>query len=301
MAPFFERYRDIIPEFPLFEESLQRPVPVHLRINTLKIEPTALFNTLSEKGIPLKRSSKRDPTLFYAPGLDSPGNLLEYFLGYIHPQAYTSCLASLALCPEREGLVLDMCASPGGKTSHIAQLMENTGLIIANELYPDRHVPLGHTLNRLGVLNTVITAYQAQQFPLRHRFDRILLDAPCSGEGTFRNLSPEAVYRPPRKENRFPDLQKRMILRGFDLLDQPGEMVYATCTFNPRENEGVVNFLLQNRDACLLPIDVGCVYEPGISGWREESYDRAVENSARFYPHRNGSVGFFMARIGRRG
>jgi len=76
----------------------------------------------------------------------SPGNLLEYYTGFIHPQALTSCLASLALSPNPDSLVLDMCASPGGKTTHIADIMGNTGAIVANELYPTRHRALAHTI-----------------------------------------------------------------------------------------------------------------------------------------------------------
>lgn len=77
-------------------------------------------------------------------------------------------------------------------------------------------------------------------------------------------------------------------------------MLYSTCTYNPDENESVVNYLLINRDARLLPIDVGVHYEPGISEWRQEKYAREIQNAARFYLHRLDSVGFFMARIGRR-
>ena len=205
-----------------------------------------------------------------APGLKSPGNLLEYYLGYIHPQALTSCLASLALGPKRDSYVLDLCSSPGGKTSHMAALMNNTGLIVANELYPNRHVPLGHTLDRLGVLNAVITGYQAQEFPLKQRFDYILADVPCSGEGRFRKTKEGMVYRETGKKARLPDLQKRIIVRGFDLLKENGEMLYSTCTYNPEENEAVVQYLLEKGGAHLLPIDTGCELEPGLPCWGEE-------------------------------
>jgi NOL1/NOP2/sun family putative RNA methylase len=232
--------------------------------------------------------------------LKSPGNLIEYFLGHIHPQALTSCLASIVLSPGKNSYVLEMCAAPGGKTSHLAQLINNTGLIVANELYPNRHIPLGHTLERLGVLNTVITGYQAQEFPLKQRFDYILADVPCSGEGGFRKIKESSTYRETSEKQKLPDLQKKIILRGFDLLKEYGEMLYSTCTYNPEENESVVNFLLQNRDAVLLPLDAGFDSEPGILEWRDEKYDTELQKTARFYPHRINSVGFFMARIGRR-
>ena len=168
---FFKEYSEIIPEFSLFQESLQRPVPTHIRINRLLIEPAALIHLLEQKGLQLVRTTQRDDTLCLAPGLSSPGNLLEYFLGYIHPQALTSAIAALALAPKEDSYLLDMCAAPGGKSAHCAQLMNNTGLIVSNDLYVSRHISLGHTLSRLGVLNAIVTGYQAQEFPFKQRFD----------------------------------------------------------------------------------------------------------------------------------
>jgi NOL1/NOP2/sun family putative RNA methylase len=299
MESIFECYREIIPEFGRFQESLHKPLPNHIRVNRLKAETDSVVKSMEGKGIHLEKASERHDTLYLAPTLKSPGNLIEYFLGHIHPQALTSCLASIVLSPGKNSYVLEMCAAPGGKTSHLAQLINNTGLIVANELYPNRHIPLGHTLERLGVLNTVITGYQAQEFPLKQHFDYILADVHCSGEGGFRKIKESSTYRETSEKQKLPDLQKKIILRGFDLLKEEGEMLYSTCTYNPEENESVVNFLLQNRDAVLLSLDAGFDSEAGILEWRDEKYDTELQKTARFYPHRINSVGFFMARIGR--
>ncbi len=297
MAPIFESYRSIIPDFDLFQESLYRPIPVHLRVNTLKADIPKTVGLLRRNNIILKNSIKDDPTLYIAPGLTQPGNLIEYFLGYIHPQALTSCLASVVLGPSKGAYVLDMCAAPGGKTSHLSQIMNNTGLIVANELYSKRHKPLGHTLARLGVANCVITAYQAQEFPMRHRFDYILADVPCSGEGTFRKLRGTHRYVETKQKLKLPDLQRRIIIRAFDLLRPGGVLLYSTCTYNPDENEGVVSYLLENRDAILLPIRLNIPFDNGITEWRGKVFDERLKRAARFYPHRSNSVGFFMAKI----
>jgi NOL1/NOP2/sun family putative RNA methylase len=300
MKNVFYCYHEIIPKFSDFQESLNNPFPTYLRINPLKVGTDSVVESLKRKGVHLKKACDKYDTLYCAPCLNYPGNLIEYFLGHIHPQALTSCLASMALCPRKNSYVLDMCAAPGGKTSHLAQLINNTGLIVANELYPSRHIPLGHTLDRLGVLNTVITSYQAQEFPLKQRFDYILADVPCSGEGRFRRIKKSSTYRETGGKAKLPDLQKKIILRGFDLLKENGQMVYATCTYNPEENESVVNYLLQNRHAQVLPLDVGFDFEAGILKWRDEKYDNQLKKAARFYPHCINSVGFFMARIGKR-
>ena len=300
MQPIFEAYNEIIPDFPLFQESLQKPFTPHLRVNRLRIEPGQLLQLLKKRGVHLEKAFETDHPFYLAPEPISLGNLPEYFAGFIHPQALTSCLASLVLVPQKAAYVLDMCAAPGGKTSHLAQLMENTGTIVANELYPSRHPGLGHTLSRLGVLNTVVTDYQAQQFPLKQRFDFVLADVPCSGEGRFRQIDKSYTYSERESKKKLPDLQKKIILRGFDLLKEEGLMLYATCTYNPEENESVVDHLLKNRDAELLPVDVGLDHEPGICEWRQTEYDPQLKRTARFYPHRIDSVGFFMARIGRK-
>jgi NOL1/NOP2/sun family putative RNA methylase len=300
MGSPFERYREIIPDYSGFQKSLEQPLPVHFRINRLKVRSQVVLPLLKEKGIDLQPANTEDGTFFFAPEVKSVGHLLEYFLGYIHPQALTSCVVGLVLSPKPSSFVLDMCAAPGGKTSHMAELMGNTGCIIANELYTKRQIPLAHTLARLGVCNTVVTGYQAQEFPLKQRFDYVLADVPCTGEGRWRNSG----HGPrPSKEGRvtkLPEMQKRIICRGFDLLSEKGEMVYATCTYNPEENEGVVDYLLKHRKACCLPIDSPFSGEPGLWEWNKEKYDKQVRRAARFYPHRVDSVGFFMARIGRR-
>jgi 16S rRNA C967 or C1407 C5-methylase (RsmB/RsmF family) len=100
---------------------------------------------------------------------------------------------------------------------------------------------------------------------------------------------------------RIMEVQKKIILRGFDLLNKGGAMLYSTCTYNPGENEGVIDFLLKSRDAELLPLNLDMDHEPGITAWEKERYDSHTAKAARFYPHRIESVGFFMARIGRRG
>jgi tRNA (cytosine49-C5)-methyltransferase len=301
MTQLFEEYREFIPDFDLFVESLRTRLPNHLRVNRLKTSPASVVAMLEDKGIPLRAVGLGDDTLYEAPRDLLPGKLLEYFLGYIHPQALTSCMASLLLEPRPDTYVLDLCAAPGGKTSHMAQLMANTGIIVANELHVRRHAPLVHTLSRLGVLNTVLTAYPAQEFPLREAFDFVMADVPCSGEGRWRlsrepSVKGESMYRAAIAE-----AQKKMILRGFDLLKRNGTMVYSTCTYSPVENESALDFLLKERDAELVPFENVPGVEPGIPQWRKERFDERVRGAGRFYPHRIDSVGFFMAKIRRRG
>jgi NOL1/NOP2/sun family putative RNA methylase len=298
---YFSRYRGIIPDYPGFLEALHAPLPQHVRVNRLKTSPGTVVARAAEEGVRLTRSHPTDDTLFTAAGAKTPGNLTAYFLGHLHPQALTSCIASRVLSPGPGALVLDMCAAPGGKTAHAADLMGNRGLIVANDLHTGRHPALAHNLARLGVLNAVITAYQAQQFPQRQRFGWVLADVPCTGEGGFRAVKGRSEpIRGPRAHD-LPGLQKRILERGFDLLEPGGILVYATCTYDPRENEAVVDHLLRRREAVVLPLSTELPSDPGLTAWNKERFDDRLAGTRRFYPHRVDSVGFYLARIGRSG
>lgn len=292
----FAPYETFIPDFPAFCAALRTmPVPC-LRVNTLRVTPEALQARLVQQGYPVTPSPYARELLLVE-SLTHPGTLLEALLGYYHVQALTSALASLVLAPQPGDSVCDLCASPGSKTSHMAQLMQDEGLIIANEYLSKRVPMLEYNLKRLGISNVVTTRYAGQHFPLRQRFDRVLVDTPCSGEGNYR-WDPRGRLRYYRETSgALPPLQTQLLLRGFDLLKPGGTLVYATCTYNPAENEAVVQTLLERRAATLQPITLGFPHSPGLRHWKEQQYDACMEQCWRLYPHHTGSVGFFVASI----
>jgi NOL1/NOP2/sun family putative RNA methylase len=235
--------------------------------------------------------------VFRAQNLSQPGHLLEFSLGHLHSQALSSVLAALALGPQPGDVVLDLCAAPGSKTSLLAQLMENTGTIVANDNKPNRLIPLRTNLKRLGVTNTILVRYPGQHLPKRFTFDRILVDVPCSAEGTLR-AGAQGTIRPhlPAGEKLL-RLQRDLILRSFDLLNPGGTLVYSTCTYNPEENESVVQFLLENREAIIQPVALDLPHNPGLNRWKEKTYEPSIKQCWRIYPHQLDTVGFFLARV----
>src|SRR5262249_10523304 len=156
-----------------------------LRVNTLRTTPDMVRALLVSQGYAVTPSAIAEEFLLVA-DLPHPGRLREALLGYYHPQALTSGLASLSLAPQPGELVCDLCAAPGSKTSHMAQLMRNRGVLVANEPVHERLCMLEHNLKHLGISNVVTTRYAGQNFPLRCKFARVLVDAPCSGEGNYR-------------------------------------------------------------------------------------------------------------------
>jgi NOL1/NOP2/sun family putative RNA methylase len=295
----FQKYADLIPDYEAFLDSLKEEPPVSLRVNTLLIETSELIQRLRDKGIQLHPSPVGE-TFRLAPDVSHAGRLIEHLMGLIYTQALSSAIPPLVLDPKPGDMVIDLCAAPGSKTTQMAQQMNNLGRIIANEPYTDRHAPLQSNLRRLGVANTVVTAYDGQNFPLRWRFSKVLVDAPCSGEGHAR-MGPDGELwglRPLRRD--LPRVQRGLLLRAFDVLAEDGVLVYSTCTYNPMENEAVVDHLLRERSARLVPIELKIPHDPGITSWKGMSYHGELIRAWRIYPHRLTTVGFFLAQIARR-
>ena len=304
----FNLYSQLIPEFDRFVSALSRPHPSHLRVNTLKADDEMVLRALTSYGATLTPLPVEHAYCFE--GLETPGATLEYFLGYYHLQGLSSMLPPLVLEPSEDQLILDMCASPGSKTTQLAALVRNKSIIFANELNKRRLSILKFQLERLGVTCTVITNYQAQNFPTRLpdgsplRFDRVMLDAPCTGEGRYRKimrkdeLSKMGEFSETASA-RMAEYQKQMILRAFDLLKEGGILVYSTCTYSPYENEGVVDFLLNSRpEATAEDFHLeGIRMVEGVTGWKDLQFSSQLKKTRRIYPHYVDSWGFYIAKI----
>ncbi|GIX46959.1 MAG: SAM-dependent methyltransferase [Candidatus Tectimicrobiota bacterium] len=295
----FAAYRTLIPDFAAFCAALRTPPVRCLRVNTLRTTPDVVCTLLARYGYRATQVPFA-PELLLVEDLERPGTLPAALLGYYHPQALSSALIAHVLAPQPGERVCDLCAAPGSKTTHLAQLMRNQGLIVANDPFDKRLSLLQNNVKRLGVCNVITTRYSGQNFPLRCTFDRVLVDAPCSGEGNYRWDARGRLrgYKPTPAD--LPRLQRQLLLRGFDLLRPGGTLVYATCTYNPAENEAVVQSLLEQRPAQLEPISLPVPHSPGVRQWHEERYDASLELCWRLYPHQLNSVGFFVARLRRR-
>jgi len=293
---YFQDYMEFIPDFEGFLNKLAQPHKRGIRINTLKTEVQTCISRLRTAGAILT-PCEASPHLYELENLQFPGNTIEYTLGYFHTQALSSALAVVELDPQPGEMVLDLCAAPGSKTSYMAQLMNNRGLVVANEKKWGRLSALVHTLNRLGVTNTVLTMYPGENLPRKCLFDKVMVDAPCSGEGRHRLHQRPPLAFSARVKKTLPPQQKRLLLAGFDLLKPGGVLLYSTCTYNPEENEAVTAHLLNNRPAVLLPVSQDLNLQPGVTRWRNSEYDPKLRHCRRVYPHFFDSLGFFMAKV----
>jgi NOL1/NOP2/sun family putative RNA methylase len=213
----------------------------------------------------------------------------------------------IILNPKPGEVVLDMCAAPGSKTSQIAMYMKNSGVLVANDISGARLRALGMNLQRCGLRNSIITMMQENRFRKSlkddpgFQFDKILVDAPCSGTGTIRKSLRTIIMWNPLAITKLGKIQKNLIETAFSLLKKNGVMVYSTCTIEPEENEAVVSHLLKNHpDAILETIDsesLGIKRTPAITKFQELEINPEVAKCLRIHPYDNNTEGFFVARI----
>jgi len=230
------------------------------------------------------------------------GRALEHLLGYYYIQELASMLPVLVLNPKENERVLDLCASPGSKTTQIAARMNNTGLIIANEVKFGRIKILSANTERCGVMNMLITKRDGIALCKRFKeesflFDKILLDAPCSGEGTIRSTPKTLEMWNIKTIENLSKLQKSLIASAIEILKPGGELVYSTCTHAPEENEEVVDFALKNFNVKIEKVNLPVKARQGITNWKEKSYSQDVKFSCRIYPQDANTEGFFIAKI----
>lgn len=238
------------------------------------------------------------------------GNLIEHHLGYIYIQESASMIPPIVLDPQPDERVLDMCAAPGSKTSQIAMYMKNQGIIVANDVSGMRLKALGMNLQRCGVRNAIMTMMQENKFLWLKKqdpafeFDKILVDAPCSGTGTIRKSLRTITEWNPLSITKLNKIQKNLIDVAFQLLKSGGIMVYSTCTIEPEENEAVVSYLLDKYDdAELLDIDsdkLGIKRTNSILEFEDLKINPQVMKCLRIHPYDNNTEGFFIAKIRRR-
>lgn len=296
---FLDRYRDIVPDYEAFRAVQSQPLVSSARINTLKIERDKLLERLAEQGIDCR------PFAWYPLGLklnvDSPGKLVETLLGFIHIQEELSMVPPLVLDPRPGESILDLCASPGSKTTQISAMMENRGLVIANEPSLARVAALRSNCERLGAMNVAITRYDGRRFP-RGLFHRVLVDAPCSAEGRERRGAGVMARSSCQRSLDLQVLQIGLLRNALRLTRPGGVVVYSTCTYAPEENEMVVQAALDEADECggarLGQVKIPGLQEcPGLEEWNGTSLCQEMRSAARYYPHINDTGGFFVAEI----
>jgi len=293
------RYESIVPDFSAFLEALTKPLPTTVRVNTIRATPERVKAAFEDEGIRVERR-ERIPTLLEV-GTDKPGNTWPHVHGWIHGQEEVSTIPPRVLDPDPGGVVWEAAAAPGGKATQLAALMNDSGLVIANDDNLGRLSALRSNADRLGVSSMAVTNQDARNFsfdPLGiEAVDHALVDAPCTCEGTLRK-NPDALSDAGAGASRnISSVQRDILIRAIKATRPGGKVVYSTCTFAPEENEAVVDAALEATETNVVDFESPLPAEPGVETWEGESYDPAVQKTKRYYPHQTDTGGFYVAKL----
>ncbi|MBH8603854.1 RsmF rRNA methyltransferase first C-terminal domain-containing protein [Thermoactinomyces sp. CICC 10522] len=292
---YLEQMKQLLQEeYPSFYHTYEEPPTRSLRVNILKTSPEQLkvrvpFHLESVPWCP--------EGFYYNHELDRPGKHVYHAAGLYYIQDASAMAPAEALEPQPGENILDLCAAPGGKTTQIAAKMKGKGILVANEIDAKRIKALVENLERCGVTNAVVLNENPGHLSERFSgyFDRILVDAPCSGEGMFRKDADACERWSIRATEKCADLQLEILEAAAPMLRPGGRLVYSTCTFNPRENEELIwRFLQLHPDFKLIPVPQRQYYRSGRPDWIREADNKLVK-AARLWPHHLRGEGHFVA------
>lgn len=297
---YLERMKELLgEEYPQYEASFQEVPFAGLRVNTLKLTPEE-FEGMSPFGL---SRVPWTPNGFYYNKKEQPGKHPYYFAGLYYIQE-PSAMTPAALLPVEPGdCVLDMCAAPGGKSTELAAKLQGRGVLVTNDISSSRAKALLKNVEVFGVSNGAVLSevpdHLVDYFP--EYFDKILIDAPCSGEGMFRK--DPSIIKSWEKQGPefFHKIQVSILDAAVKLLKPGGYMLYSTCTFSPLENEGSIQYLLDNNDNFeVVSIDA---YEGFLSGHPEwiENGSEQLKDTFRLWPHKIQGEGHFVALLHKKG
>ncbi len=294
-------------DFDTFVEVLNTKASYGLRINSLK---KVDFDTL-KKDLNLKKDIPWASDAYYADKDRTPGKSIWHEGGAIYIQDPGACLPASLLSPKPGDICLDLCSAPGGKATQMAILMKDSGMLLSNEIVPKRATVLSQNIERMGLSNVLVSSCAPDELSERfvEYFDKIMVDAPCSGEGMFRK-NPEALNEWSRENvHMCAERQKEILDHAFMMLRKGGVLCYSTCTFSREEDEAIAEWVLSKYDDIdVIPVKETDFYknlsydfcETGLSYGISE--DEKVKNSCiRVWPHKVDAEGQFAVLFKKRG
>ncbi len=282
-----QKYLDILDKEPNFG----------IRFNSLKIKNDSIFQKLGIE----KDKVQWAENGYYLNKEDGVTKNPLYEAGAYYIQEPSAMIPASVIDIEEGDIVLDMCAAPGGKTTLIGEKLKGTGALVANDISNSRAKILAKNVEKFGITNAIILSENQEvlERKLSNFFDKILIDAPCSGEGMFRKEPTVEKYWHDKIDLEYQEIQKSLLSSASLMLKEGGQIVYSTCTFNKIENEEVVLWFLENHeDFELVELDHETL---GISKGHSISDNHDLTNTGRIYPFEQRGEGHFVAKIQRKG
>lgn len=286
-------------EYPAFLQSYEKERYQALRVNPLKAD-----RDVFEAAAPFTlRPVEWEPTGFYYGKEDAPGKHPYHAAGVYYIQEPSAMAPAAYLDAQPGEKILDLCAAPGGKSTQIAAAMRGEGLLISNEIHPARAKILSENIERMGIRNAMVTNESPQSLAkvFEAYFDRIMVDAPCSGEGMFRKNADACDEWSPENVVLCAERQAEILECAASMLRPGGRMVYSTCTFAPEENEGTISqFLAKHPEFEIADVMHYPQMSSGLAAWTSDPQP-GLERTIRLFPHRVDGEGHYLAVLTKAG
>ena len=279
----------------------EKPLTPSIRVNTIKMNAVDLKKRLNQKGFQLEPIEWIPYAFKVIKGSHNLGSTHEFLQGYYYLQNIASMLPAVILDPTLDDVVIDMCAAPGSKATHLAQLMKNEGTLILIDRNRKRIPALEINIRRLGIINSIVINMDAIYLSkLNIKATKILLDAPCTGEGLIRQDTKRKKSRKMGDIAKMASIQKKLLKAGLNALEPNGELLYSTCSIAPEENELVVHEVLEEERNFRIS-KISNTF--GVSGLTEvygKSLREDLRYSQRLYPHLHDTIGFYLCLLKRK-
>lgn len=283
-------------EYEKYAECLDKPMFHGIRINTMKI---SVCDFLKINPFHLKAVPWCENGFYYDEKLDKPSKHPYYYAGLYYIQEPSAMTPANVLPVSKHDRVLDLCAAPGGKSTELGAKLNGTGLLVSNDISASRAKALLKNIELFGVENALVISEAPHKLKERffEYFDKILIDAPCSGEGMFRKSNSMITAWSDDKNESFAKLQREIVSYAVDMLKPGGKLVYSTCTFSPMENEQSVEYMLSlDERLSLCEIDRWEEFDEGHPEWGSTNNDD-LKKCVRLWPHRLKGEGHFVCLV----
>ncbi len=283
---------------------IQEKSTQYIRVNSLKTNREKLSAILSnDYGIETEPLKEISCALKIRDGKNLLGKTIEHIIGEYYIQGLSSMIPPMILNPCPEDVVLDLCAAPGSKTTGLGEMMKNHGTLIANEIQLDRVKMLVYNIDRMNLVNTGVIHTKGEWLSKYYadRFDKILVDAPCSGLGIIQKKDEVNDWWSPERMERLGDLQLRLLIAAVKMTKQGGEIVYSTCTLTPEENELIINKVLEKYPVQIMDINLPVKSHPALIKYAGTNLNPEISKGRRIFPWEADTDGFFIIKLKKTG
>jgi 16S rRNA (cytosine1407-C5)-methyltransferase len=283
-----------------YRDFVQKEPVKYIRVNERKINRDSLATRLYDiYGIQTEPVAYPTNALKVIDQYDYAGSTFEIAFGFYYIQALTSMLPPLVLNPSEKDKVLDLCSAPGSKTTQLAEMMKNKGVLVVNEVEMDRIKALVFNLDKMNYLNYGIVNQRGENLCKYYNsyFDKILVDAPCSGLGIIQKKNEVNHWWSLERVNNLCDTQTKLLASAIKMLKVGGKLVYSTCTLTPEENEVIINKILEQYPVDVVEVNLPIKHQKGLTVYKDEKLDRRLSRAIRIFPWDVDSDGFFLIKL----